>query len=199
MIGSLRVVVDACALVPVSLCDALLSAADHRIYRPLWSDAILDEMERNAARLIAKSGRTAEDAALAARYRREQMTAAFPEAIVTGYAALIPAMSNNRKDRHVLAAAVHGSAQVIVTADLAGFPEASLAPLGITAHSPDDFLKNLLASDARAMRDVLCFMAASKSNPPMAPFDIVKRLSKTVPEFAAAAQQMIEDEAASPK
>ena len=67
---------------PATLCDALLSAADRRLYCPLWTETILDEMERNAARLLEKYGLSAADAARAARYRRTPMTASYPEAAI---------------------------------------------------------------------------------------------------------------------
>jgi len=35
MVGA--AVIDACVLVPISLCDVLLEFADARLYRPLWS------------------------------------------------------------------------------------------------------------------------------------------------------------------
>jgi hypothetical protein len=46
-------------------------------------------------------------------------------------------------DRHVLAAAIVGRCDVIVTANLKDFPEA-VAPFGIEARHPDDFLCNHL-------------------------------------------------------
>jgi hypothetical protein len=38
---------DACVLVPMGLCDSLLSIARTGIYRPIWSDEILAEVRRN--------------------------------------------------------------------------------------------------------------------------------------------------------
>lgn len=38
----------------------------------------------------------------------ETMAGAFPDSLVTGYGKLISAMTNDPKDRHVLAAAVRG-------------------------------------------------------------------------------------------
>lgn len=41
------VVLDACVLVPMSLCDTLLRLAEEpAMYRPLWSDEILAEVSR---------------------------------------------------------------------------------------------------------------------------------------------------------
>jgi hypothetical protein len=43
-------------------------------------------------------------------------------------------------DRHVLAAAIKGRADLIVTANLKDFPRSELAPWGIEAQHPDEFL-----------------------------------------------------------
>lgn len=36
-------VLDACVMVPVSLCDTLLRLAEEQLYRPIWSTRILAE------------------------------------------------------------------------------------------------------------------------------------------------------------
>ena len=78
------VLLDACVLVPIALCDTLLRFAEEpRIYRPLWSEHILAEVRRT---LIAQPFRLSERKA---GYRIDCMTAAFPEALVTGYEKLI--------------------------------------------------------------------------------------------------------------
>lgn len=67
------------------------------------------------------------------------------DALVTGYGPLVPTLTlPDPDDRHVLAAAIVGRCDVIVTQNLADFPEASLAPFGIEAQHPDDFLSNQL-------------------------------------------------------
>src|SRR6266508_3580568 len=47
-------------------------------------------------------------------------------------------------DRHVLAAAIHGRADVIVTYNLPHFPPEHLSPYGIEAQHPDEFLTHLI-------------------------------------------------------
>ena len=47
-------------------------------------------------------------------------------------------------DRHVVAAAVRGGAQGIITANAKDFPAAALEPLGLEAVHPDDFLLDQL-------------------------------------------------------
>lgn len=67
------------------------------------------------------------------------------DALVTGYEHLIPALSLPvPNDRHVLAAAITGRCDVIVTNNVRDFPLAACEPFGIRAQRPDDFLCDLL-------------------------------------------------------
>ena len=49
------------------------------------------------------------------------MRASFPDAMVTDFEAMIPSMTNNPKDRHVLAAAIRGGAAVILREQIADY------------------------------------------------------------------------------
>src|SRR5579885_2357699 len=63
------------------------------------------------------------------------------DCLVTGHQALIDGLIlPDANDRHVLAAAIQGNADVIVTFNLRHFPEEALAPYQIEAIHPDDFL-----------------------------------------------------------
>ncbi len=67
------------------------------------------------------------------------------EALVTGYEDLIPGLQlPDPNDRHVLAAAIRGQANVIVTLNLRDFPAEVLGPFGIEARHPDEFILQLL-------------------------------------------------------
>lgn len=72
------------------------------------------------------------------------MNRAFPDALVTGYEALIDEMTNDPKDRHVLAAAVRGGAEVLVTENLRDFPPGTLSPYDLQVVSQDAFLLDQL-------------------------------------------------------
>lgn len=70
------------------------------------------------------------------------------EAIIYGHEHLIDALDPpDPDDRHVLAAAIHGVAGIIVTFDLKDFPDAKLAPHRIVATHPDDFACELFDRD----------------------------------------------------
>ncbi len=121
------------------------------------------------------------------------MKAAFPEARVVSYQNLIPGMPRgvDAKDRHVVAAAVATGAQVIITSNLRDFPAAALAPLGIEALAPDDFLQSLAAADIDAVKQVIIEQAAALMAPPMTPLDIVTALRRDAPTFAALVESML--------
>jgi predicted nucleic acid-binding protein len=128
------VVLDACVLAPMPLADTLLRLAeDPAFYVPRWTRMILDEVH---GVLVEKLGRSKDQADRRIRVMNEH----FEDALVEGFEGLIPAMRNNEKDRHVLAAAVATGADAIVSCDTSGFPEQSLAPYRIEWLSPDDFL-----------------------------------------------------------
>lgn len=68
------------------------------------------------------------------------MNEAFDDALVTDYRSLVDGMTNDPGDRHVLAAAVVGRADLIVTRNLRDFPRSSLLPYNLEALDPDRFL-----------------------------------------------------------
>lgn len=153
--SSFGAVLDACVLIPAAVCDTLLRAAQHDLYRPYWSAMILAEVERN----LLQSGLIADPAK--ARQRVQAMRRAFERAMVTGFEALIPSMPNHPKDRHVLAAAVIARAQVVITYNLRDFRTAGTPQEHITAQHPDAFLTDLFDLDAEALIAILAAQAAA--------------------------------------
>ena len=171
-------VLDACVLVPIALCDVLLELAESALFEPLWSDAILAETEKA---LIEKRGVPADRAA----YRVELMRSALPKAMVSGFDELIPQMLNNPKDRHVLAAAVRAGCSVVVTDNISDFPAKALAPHGVKAIRPDDFLLQLLDDDEDAVWSAIERKRATYKRPPRTMEQFCDLLGKLVPKFAA--------------
>lgn len=89
------------------------------------------------------------------------------DALVTGYEPFIPALSlPDPNDRHVLAAAIHCRANVIVTFNLRDFPRATLQDYGIEALHPDDFVLRLLDFDSSAVCLAARRQRQSLRNPP---------------------------------
>ena len=69
------------------------------------------------------------------------MNAAVPDSIVSGYEYLVPSITlPDPNDRHVVAAAVHGRADAIVTFNLRDFPSDELKKYGLESIHPDEFI-----------------------------------------------------------
>jgi hypothetical protein len=82
------------------------------------------------------------DPAKASR-REEEIRRHFPEAWVEGFEPLIDVMTNDRKDRHVLAAAVGSHSELIVTYNRRDFPISSVERFDIKIQGPSTFLRGL--------------------------------------------------------
>jgi predicted nucleic acid-binding protein len=175
-LATLGAILDACVIFPASLRDTLLDAAAAGLFRVHWSDEILEELRRNL--VIRRS--IAHDKA---QRLIDALQAAFPEARVIGYQSLIPVMTNDPKDRHVVAAALGAGAQVIVTSNLRDFPQSALAPFDIEALSPDAFLMNLFVPEPRLMTKLVKAQAARLRNPPMSVEQVLDALSRHAPGF----------------
>lgn len=133
--GSFTAFLDASVLYPAPLRDLLLEPAVSDLYRAKWSNAVHDEW-------ISALLRTRTDLTRDRLERtRDLMNAHTRDALVTDYEDLIEVLAlPDPADRHVLAAAIKGRADLIVTANLKDFPADALARWGIEARHPDEFL-----------------------------------------------------------
>ncbi len=182
--SSFKVVLDACAIIPAPLRDTLLRAADAGLYRVQLTDDILEEARRN---LISQIGLSEDKAERIVRAIKRQ----FPEAFVTQHTLLIESMPINDKDRHVLAAAVVTTAQVIVTQNLRDFPADALAPFNIDPQSPDDFLVHLFHLSAESMIRILVEQAKDLRNPPKTLPELLDTLKLHAPTFVYLVQNTL--------
>ncbi|MES2708138.1 MAG: PIN domain-containing protein [Verrucomicrobiota bacterium] len=139
MRADFKVVLDACVLANYSVANLLLLLAEKpRLYLPVWSEEILNETRRTQVGRLGWPERIADS-------MREQLRLAFPEALASGFGHLVSQCSNQEKDRHVLACAIHTRAEVILTFNLRDFPAESLTPWGIRAIHPQDYLLTLFS------------------------------------------------------
>jgi hypothetical protein len=95
-------------------------------------------------------------------------------------------MENDPKNRHVAAAALKVSAQVIVTSNLRDFKK---LPEGIEAQSPDEFLCNLFGLGPAGMVALVRAQAAALKRPPVSFEQVLGGLATVVPEFSAAIKE----------
>jgi predicted nucleic acid-binding protein len=173
------VVLDTCVLYPFSLCDLLLRLADRELFDPYWTGRILDELRRN----LLEHGLTPEQAG----YRVDRMCQTFPAAMVSAVAVacMEPRMTNDSKDRHVLAAAVASPAEAVVTFNIRDFPAHACAPYDIDVLHPDQFLIDLHDLDDEVVQAEISAQAAALRRPAISRFELIGMLERAgVPGFA---------------
>jgi predicted nucleic acid-binding protein len=137
MAGSYRytVVLDACVLYPAPLRDLLLSLPSAGIYRARWTHLIQDEWLRN----LAANRPDLKPEAL--RRTIAIMNEAVDDCLVEKFEYLLTSLTlPDPDDRHVLAAAIAGHADAIVTLNLKDFPSQNVGAHGIEVLHPDDFI-----------------------------------------------------------
>ena len=131
-------VLDACVLYPPSLRDLFMRLASALVYQPRWTEDIHKEWMRNVLKNRPQLTR-----AQLERTRR-LMDGISDQSLVTDYETRISMLTlPDPDDRHVLAAALTAEAAVIVTFNLFDFPKSALAPLGVQAMHPDEYLTAL--------------------------------------------------------
>lgn len=176
-----RIFLDACVLANFGVCDLLLRLSERpRLIVPHWSEEVLAEVRRTQLDKLQWPP------ALAGSYQSEIRTA-FPDAAVTGYESLLPALTNHEKDRHVLAAAIRGGCPLIVTFNLKHFPSEALKPWNITASHPQDYLLILYEMEPKQVTACLGAIAGKRK---LEMQDVLIRLGKSVPGFS---QRLLDD------
>jgi predicted nucleic acid-binding protein len=176
MAGSARytAILDACVLYPATLRDLLLSLARDGLFHARWSERIQDEWVRS----LIKRRPELDEPAL--RRTCALMAAAVPDSVVRGWESIEPGLTAlpDANDRHVLAAAICGHADAIVTFNLADFPADALAPYGVEAQHPDDFILNQLDLNPIAALKSIKAMRARWRNPQLTAHDLAAGLER---------------------
>jgi predicted nucleic acid-binding protein len=154
-------VYDANILYPAPLRDLFIRLAQAGLVLARWTDAIHEEWVRNVLKDNAALSRE--------RLARTQtlMNDAVRDCLVTGYERLIDSLTlPDPDDRHVLAAAIHVRAEVIVTFNLKDFPATALAGHNIEALHPDEFLASLFDTAAGSVCAAVKRQREGLRNPP---------------------------------
>lgn len=168
---------DTSAVFGGALNDLLLTLAERGMFRPLWSQGVFDELERNLEH------RNLPASAIA--HRIAMMRGAFPDAEVIGYTDLIDTMKCDDGDRHILAAAVRANAALLVTFNLRHFPAEALEPYDIEARHPDEFLLDQLELHESTVLAGVTDVLSSYENPPMTLAEYLDLLARSgVSRFA---------------
>jgi len=180
------VILDTNVLVPNALRDALLRAAEQRLYEVRWSATTLRELERTLREKI-----------LAQHIDRSQrierlflaMRSTFPTATVDDVPEVADRLPISLSDRHVLAAAINSRASIIVTNNLLHFPRSVLATHRVVSRSPDQFLLGLFSDHADVLVALLTVQGAQLRQPRSLQ-QVLATLAQHTPRFAEAVQRI---------
>ena len=147
------VFLDANVLYPAGIRDILLQLARRGLITVRWSEDVGAEWRRALQR--SKPNVSPE------KWDRtwQQLNFHYPSALVTGYHYLMDDLQlPDADDRHVLAAAIVGASEVILTANLRDFPSAIVSEHGLEVAHPDDWMRRFLdarpSEFCRAVRDM---------------------------------------------
>lgn len=178
MTSDFRICIDACVLANSGVCDLLLRLSETpRLICPVFSDEILEEVRRVHAGKLKKPWPPH-----LVEYWQQQVREHFPEAIVEGYEHLIPIIKmKDPDDRHVLAAAVWGRAELIVTFNLKDFRDKDLEAWKIRALHPQEYLTTLYEMSPDVVLSKIYAMAQKAKREPV---DVLKMLQRSVPLFS---------------
>lgn len=142
---ALRILIDACVLYPTVMREMVMGAARAGVFEPLWSARLLEEWARAAIKL-------GPEGEAQARAEIALLRAAWPKAEVPpspGVAARLYLPDEN--DVHVLAAAINGHADIIMTLNAKDFPRGTLAEEGLARVDPDSYLHGVWLAKPQVM------------------------------------------------
>jgi predicted nucleic acid-binding protein len=150
----MKMLLDACVIYPTVMREMLLGVARTGAYTPMWSARILEEWAL-AARKLGPQGEAQ------ARGEVAMVLAAWPKAIVPVHAGLEARLwLPDSNDIHVLAAAVNGNADGIITMNAKDFPRGILAEEGLSRNDPDAFLLGHFHAHPEAVTQVAQMVVA---------------------------------------
>lgn len=176
-------VLDACVLYPAVIRDTLLLAAEAGAYQFRWTDEILLELRRNLVKDRAAPEERVDN-------MLGDLSQFFGDGRVSGHKRHISTLSNDPKDRHVVAAAIECGAEIVVTENLKDFPP-EMMPEGIRAVSINHFLAELLERAPSVMIDAVWNQATRKKRPPIPAERVLAAIARVAPEFAAATRPLL--------
>lgn len=130
----MKLLLDTCVIYPTVMRELLLGVAKKGAFEPLWSSRILEEWAR-AARKLGPEGEAQARAEIALTRVH------WPKAEVIWRPSLEARLYlPDPADVHVLAAAIDGSADAIITLNKKDFPKSTLTEEGLDRLDPDALL-----------------------------------------------------------
>jgi hypothetical protein len=174
MAGSAKytAILDANVLYPNTLRNLLLSLASDGIYHVKWTTEITQEWSRNLV---------ADRPDIASNIDRlvDLVNLSVQDCLVEGYEYIIPTIElPDLNDRHVVAAAVVGHADAIVTFNLKDFPAELIDKFGVDVQHPDDFLMNQLQLRQFDALEVMRKVRGRYRNPQLSAKEFIELVSR---------------------
>lgn len=159
-------VLDTCVIYPIDIRDILLWFAYFDLYRPKWSQTIFDELFN----VMLDKGMPEEKA----KKQIERINAAFPDAMVNNYEVIIETLTlHDKRDCHVLAAAIKSDANLIVTNNLKDFDNEYLSRFGLYAKNADDFITDTIDLNTKLAKEAFTTMVAHRTNPSLDEYQVL--------------------------
>lgn len=173
-------VLDANVLVPVLVCDLLLSMFDAELFQPAVSPTILEEVERS---LIADFPHINPDGL----HRRvdavsRSLTLHAHDVAQANDAALA---GINRKDRHVAALALTQHADLVVTNDIRLRREIDELGLPLRGLSADEFVLRIVLDNRTQVDEVIDELVAKRQRRPVTRAALLDQLAVALPRAVA--------------
>lgn len=144
-----------------------------QIYRAKWTEQIHKEWIENLLRKRPDLKRSNLEKT------KRLLNESTEDSIVEDYEDLISNFElPDPNDRHVLAAAIKGEAQIIVTYNLKDFPSIVLNKFGIEAQHPDEFFLNQIDLNLPIFLTAVKNIRSSLKKPPKSPEEYLDSLRK---------------------
>lgn len=182
MAGNARytALLDACVLYPIAITDSLLSLATAKLFAAKWTTRIEQEwitaLERDRPDLQGKLA-----------IRRDSMRAAVPDWEVpqAAWERLVGCITlPDKNDARVLAAAIAGHADCIVTSNERHFPLEIVAPYGLEIVDPDTFITNQLDLSQIVALGAFKRMRARRKKPESSPEEFADAIDEEARRLA---------------
>ena len=185
--GTYTVILDACVLYPAPLRSYLMYLAQTGLYRARWTNQIHEEWIRN----LLKNRPELDSEKL--NRTRKLMNASASDCLVEGYEQFVEVIElPDLDDRHVVAAAIKGQAEGIITFNLKDFPKPILGPLGLSAIHPDEFLSDMFELNPGAVIQAAQNHRAALKSPSMSAEEFLACLQRQkLPNFVSGLRQYL--------
>lgn len=169
----INVLLDANILYSASLRDIFIRLGRIGLYQAKWTEQIhqewMDALLRERPTLTSEK----------LEVLRQLIDKAIPDCKISNYRQIIPDLDlPDPDDRHVLAAAISGNCQIIITQNIKDFPQTVLNQYDIEAIHPDDFLVELLDTYPGQVYSVIKTTRTHLKNPPYSVEDYLNTLDR---------------------